>query len=49
MNEYCVLEFNVQNGVFKFLFFFFEYIGEMVKDYVYVVIFFFEDVFIDCD
>ncbi|PON44006.1 Coatomer beta subunit [Parasponia andersonii] len=37
MNEYCVPELNVQNGVLKSLSFLFEYIGEMGKDYIYAV------------
>lgn len=47
MNEYCVFELNVQNGVLKFFLFLFEYIGEMGKDYIYVVIFLLEDVLMD--
>ncbi|TQD93003.1 hypothetical protein C1H46_021483 [Malus baccata] len=37
MNEYCVPELNVQNGVLKSLSFLFQYIGEMGKDYIYAV------------
>ncbi|KAL8096905.1 hypothetical protein AgCh_030113 [Apium graveolens] len=37
MNEYRVPELNMQNGVLKSLSFLFEYIGEMGKDYIYVV------------
>lgn len=49
MNEYWVLELNVQNGVLKLFFFLFEYIGEMGKDYIYVVILLLEDVLMDWD
>lgn len=49
MNEYRVLELNVQNGVLKSLAFLFEYIGEMGKDYVYAIAPLFEDALMDRD
>ncbi|KAJ1433982.1 Tubulin/FtsZ, GTPase domain [Sesbania bispinosa] len=49
MNEYRVPELNVQNGVLKSLSFLFEYIGEMGKDYIYVVTPLLEDALMDRD
>ncbi|KAI8558197.1 hypothetical protein RHMOL_Rhmol04G0071300 [Rhododendron molle] len=49
MNEYQVLELNVQNGVLKLFSFLFEYIGEMGKDYIYAVIPFLRHAFVDRD
>lgn len=37
MNEYRVPEMNVQNGVLKSISFTCEYIGELVKDYIYAI------------
>jgi len=49
MNEYRTPELNVQNGVLKALSFLFEYIGEMGKDYVYVLLPLLEDALMDRD
>ena len=49
MNEYCLPELNVQNGVLKSLSFMFEYIGEMGKDYVFAVSPLLEDTLMDRD
>ncbi|KAI3722246.1 hypothetical protein L2E82_33277 [Cichorium intybus] len=49
INEYRVLEPNVQNGVLKSLSFLFEYIGEMGKDYIYAVTPLLEDAMMDRD
>lgn len=48
MNEYCVPELNVQNGVLKSLSLF-EYIGEMGKDYKNAVTPLLEDALMDHD
>ena len=49
MNEYSVLELNIQNGVLKAMGFMFEYIGEMGKDYIYVVTSLLKDALTDRD
>ncbi|CAN4110704.1 unnamed protein product [Withania somnifera] len=49
MNEYCVPELNVPNGVLKSLSFLFEYVGEMGKDYIYAVTPLREDALLDWD
>ncbi|XP_049850593.1 LOW QUALITY PROTEIN: splicing factor 3B subunit 1-like [Schistocerca gregaria] len=49
MNEYRVLELNVQNGVLKAMSFLFEYISEMGKDYIYAVTPLLEDALMDRD
>lgn len=49
MDECRDPELNVQNSVLKALSFLFEHIGEMAKDYVYVVTSLLEDILIDRD
>jgi len=49
MNEYRVPDINVQNGVLKSLSFMFEYIGDVVKDYIYAVTPLLEEALIERD
>lgn len=49
INEYKTPETNVQNGVLKAMTFMFEYIGNMSKDYIYVITPLLEDALTDRD